>query len=208
MSIKKVDLSGLLDYWAEQKNLYKPGAYVVVLCGNATELDRDTAGFVMDNPAMLDDMSGPYTSISLVAWRSGEPASPGEGTYGGLSYLHTPHAERLGATSSYSLANSLQLPLDRFPLVLVSADPWESDRIAVFSLQDLPDDNDGLASFFAALLTACRAATSYQADKKLRLIRKHVESHLKGGKSALNTFSESGILAQVIEGIIKGLGGS
>ncbi|MBM7774946.1 hypothetical protein JOD54_005150 [Actinokineospora baliensis] len=207
MSIKKVDLSGLLDYWAEQRERYKPGAYVLVLCGNATELDRATAAFVRDNPAMLDDMSGPYTSVTLVAWRADDPAAPD--THDGLSYLHTPHAERLGAANAYSLANSLQLPLDRFPLVLVSADPWEKDRTAVFSLRDLPDgdDSERLAKFFAALLTACTAATPHQADKRLRQIRKHVESHLKDGKGALNAISESGILAQVIEGLLKGLGG-
>ncbi|MFG2785956.1 hypothetical protein ACGFY7_50115 [Streptomyces prunicolor] len=217
MTIEKVDLTKLLDYWSEQRNTYAPSAYVMLLCGAATELDRQTFSFVVQNRFMLTDMSGPYTSLTLVGSRSdGEvlAAPPSDRQRGELGYLHGAYADRFHASGVFDLANALNLPLDQFPLIVVSLDPWARDEILTVSLRDLPhpddpaaDRTEQLVDFFAALLTACRTTRGTAAGKRLRLIQKHMKPHLDHGRSGwLNSVSESGILAQVIEGIIRGLG--
>jgi len=164
---------------------------------------------------MLDDMSGAYTSLTLSGWQVDERLSSPKVTNQqpeGLEYLHAAPSWTFGARGVYSLANALDLPLNQFPLVMVSMDPWVDEEILVVSLRDLlnqpiVDRNEQLADFFAALLTACRTAKGTGSHKRLRLLKKELEPHLQRGRGGtLKSVAESGILAQVIEGILKGLG--
>lgn len=216
MTIKNIDLSQLLDYWSQQRDSYGPSAYALLLCGDATELDRRAFDFVVENNAMLDDMSGPYVSLTLLGWRldvQDNASAIADEHLGELEYLHATHSWTFGSPGVYSLVNALDLPLNQLPLVVLSTDPWAREDVLIISLRDgvswqesTEDRSEQLADFFATLFTTCRSNRDLTPEKRLRVIRKHVKENIKKGENTiLKEVIGSGIFAQLIEGIVNAL---
>ncbi|WP_166487320.1 hypothetical protein [Geodermatophilus obscurus] len=217
MPIQNIDVTSLTSLWLTQKQQYDPQAFAVLFCGAATELDQQTWRFVTQNGIMLDHMSGPYTSFTILGWHLDNAVrAPLEGgdSPRELRYLHAASSWTLDADGVYGFANALGLPLDRFPLVLVSLDPWSRQDSLLISLRDLNlgdnahvVDDDTLARFFSALLSACRMNSEGDWKSRLKAIDRYLDEYIVDrGEGRLKRLSESGVLAQVIEGILKGLG--
>lgn len=118
MTIRTADLRQVLGYWSQQRDHYGHGPYALLLCGDGTRLEKQAFEFVLQNGAMLDDMTGPYISLTLVAWRLDSPVAPADSSPE-LEYLHAAHSWALGAPGVYSLASALDLPINRLPMVML-----------------------------------------------------------------------------------------
>lgn len=211
MAIQTAELSQVLDYWSQQRHLYGSGPYALFLCGDGTQLEKQAFEFFLQNGAMLNDMTGPYLSVTLVAWRLDAQLNV-DATSPELEYLHAAHSWTLGASGVYSLASALDLPLNRFPMIVLSVEPWTNNEVLILSLRDFADtsgssDFDHFVYFFAKLSTACRFARKAPEKRMLRIIQSQMKDmHDDSSQPIIKKISESGFLAQIIEGLIKGFG--
>jgi len=47
VNIRDANVTDLRGYWSKQRDAYKPRANVLLLCGEASELERETFAFVV-----------------------------------------------------------------------------------------------------------------------------------------------------------------
>jgi hypothetical protein len=206
MPVEPATITAITTLWAGHAVRYEPGIYGLVLCGGETEQDKEFSKFVLRYRLMLDDMAGPYTSLILVLTQPDEePEHRPAGS--DVEYVDLLPPSRLHAPGVYTIANALRVPLEQLPAVLLSADPRLSDSSLVISLRDAGDRPDGYLETMKLLLSAARAAYDVPVDERLRLIEKHMRQPGTGRALAITaTIVKTGIIKQVIEGLLKGLG--
>ncbi len=207
MPFEPATLDAVSDLWRSHARAYAPAMFGLVLCGDDTEDDEGLFRYIMSRAPLLDDMAGPYTSLTLIAWQVDERSR--EITTGtDLGYLHAAPSWRMHAQGVYSVAHALKVPLEHLPVVVLAARPQVSDKTLVVRLRRDPRAGTGQGAYgepLKMLLSACRAAADEAPEKRLRLIEKRLRATTKDGAGVFARFSETGILAQIIEGLVKGL---
>jgi hypothetical protein len=198
-------LPWLLQYWENQKRQYSPAVYILLLCGTASDLDQDVFDYVSAHHLALNDMSGPYSSFTILARSATSQSSPPPPDRHAkqLPYLHVAEAWQLGAPGVYQLCHQMNVSLSDLPAILMTADPWSSQS-SVWPLSRIVDHGrENFASIWPLLFTACREVSELPLKDRLHGIEKRVRKSFSS--NALSGIRDSGIVAQIVEGITKGL---
>jgi hypothetical protein len=172
-------------------------------------MERSFYEFVQGRQVMLDDMAGPYTSLALVSGQLMDDRSFDGGEH--IGYFEVLPSWVLHSRSVYGIANALKVPLTELPAIVLSAEPSGSHQSLVVSFQVQENDDKLLdaryTSLVMALLAACREAADEPVKKRLRIIESRMKNLRKGERpDFLSRFSQSGLLSQIIEGIVRGIG--
>lgn len=220
MKLTLANVPGLSSLWQSQRASYNPTFFMLLFLGAGSSADRFLIDYLQANDLMLDNMSGPYSSLVVVADNIGShakkekyrPQSSPE-----LEYLHlSPPLDDVqdSQLSVYTLAHKLSVPLDRFPALLISPDPWDCSDATLFDLGVLlatlaPDagkraKGELLNEFFSAIFTAARDYADKTPSKRLKSLGKRGEEAMPRAKGRFQAAIDSGVIAQVVEGLVKG----
>ena len=213
MSSASVSIDRLNSFWREAAQNYEPAVYSLLLCASDDAVDGLVAKYIVNHWEMLSEMSGPYSAFAVITDpKRGKHRSKG-GEAARLSYLHSLSSAEIGSSSVYSLAHELGLELDRLPIIVASADPWVRGDLLSYSVRDFllraggstTDVTYLILQFFRIWFTACREASKRRKGSRLRTVKVHVDRRTASEKSLVGSFMQSGILAQLIEGVVKGV---
>lgn len=215
MTVVVQDLLNVLAFWDDQRTRYGYPLLGLVLCGKETNIDRTVWKYLTTNQKMLSEMSGAYCGLSIACELDGEVEGRDASTDpSSLSYLHKVTTSALGARSLYGLCHRLDIELDTMPTLVLVGDPTQAENRLAFSLLRIVEDveeraiPDHLTRFFRILFTTCRRSSEIPPQRRLAFVRKSIEKEdLPGSGHWLAQVAESGVIAQVIQGIVKGLPG-
>lgn len=227
MPFEPSTLTRLSLVWRLHAAQYDPTVFALILCGDNNRADGLLFDYVQAHVPQLDDMAGEYTSLTLIAWNLDSndqvPTSPDSSieppresileTGSDLTLLHALHSWQVDARGVYSIVHALGLPLDGMPFVVLSAEPNASDIVLALSVRDMltqfhdnAEAKERLSEFFAVLLTACRQSIEVSENRRLQFIKSRLRRLLKAGNTGFwSRIISSGILTQVIEGVLKGM---
>jgi hypothetical protein len=220
MSARVVGIKKLLKYWRETRRIYGEPVYGLLLCTKEPGADTLVGQFITRYAQDLNDMSGVYCVLTILIDDNQSEGQiydrrDGDETESGLSYLHSLSISKLGSSSIYEIAHSVKIELQKMPVMLLLADPWESDEMLIYSLKDFlasrPSLETGkemeyISQFFRVLCTSCREVGTIQKDKRLGILKKSLNRGLGiNTQNVLSQIKKTGIIAQVIEGILKGM---
>jgi len=221
MKLTLANVPNLITLWAAQKAEYNPSFFMLLFLGAGSSADNFALDYVQAHALMLDNMSGPYASITVITEEvkaHGETSNYRPQSSPDMEYLHRSPSlddDQGISVTAYTLAHKLAIPLDRFPALLVTPDPWDCHDATLFDLSVLfaalgPDASkqakgDLMTRFFSAILTASREGADRAPSKRLAMLSKKGEATLPRVKGRFQSAIDSGIIAQVVEGLVKGL---
>jgi hypothetical protein len=219
MSTKRVPPEGLLGVWEEHVRMGASGVFGLLIGGHVSETEREIGAFMRSNRAALHDMSGVYCALAVVGFAEthsdGSDATRGGSADArtGFRYLTSTRPEELDQQSVYGVARALDIDVGDLPALFLSADPWSTDKTLVLSVGDVVArstlasrhrGDDRWWAFFSALFDACVAAGQVTPKKRLDALEDDLVERL--GKASLGgRLLRTGVLAQIVEGIVAGL---
>jgi hypothetical protein len=223
-------VDGIARLWRSHAELYGPSIFGLILCGSNHPADDLVYSYVRHHRDQLDDMAGPYTSLAIIVAKSDAAITGNAGPTATeamppeLGYLHATTLWELDADGVYSVAHALRLRLDGMPFIVLSSQPTTSGGYWALSVRDALADLLGqdpetdrpkssnsaaaaqVARLFEVLLTEGREAYDRPPEKRLKVLQKAVEREFRGrSRWSFSRLAESGVMAQIIEGIVKGL---
>lgn len=219
MKVALSNVPGLMALWEAQRMRYTPGFFMILFLGEGSSADQFVLKYLQTHEPMLDNMSGPYASLTVMTPQSSERLqAPGNSSRASdLNYLHlspVPKNDPDEDITIYDLAQSLSVPLDSFPALFVSPDPWAYGKAHLFDLgelisalgEDASDQarTDLISEFFSAVFSASRESENLGAPKRLRSLAKRAEDIYPKTPGRFRAAIESGFIAQVVEGLVKG----
>lgn len=229
MPFDPAPLAGITRLWQSHANQYRPAIFGLILCGANHPADGLLYSYVRSHSIQLDDMAGPYTSLTIIVSEANVAIAGNAGPLEieeertDIEYLHATSSWALNAEGAYRIAHALGLRLDGMPFIVLSGHPTTSNGFWALSVRDAvrpPDEPDSdvdesghgaaaaaqIARLFEVLLTQGREAYDQTAENRLKIVRKAVEREFRKRSGwSFSQIAESGVIAQIIEGITKGL---